>query len=1110
MLRLIEGGAKTGKSTRVREELLALARQEDAAPGGLVLLVPEQFSYETEREYFTALGIRRADRVRVLSFQRLAQEIFREYGGLAGETADDSARLLAMKLALQDCKGELALYGPLVRRPDFPGQMVRAMAELKHAAVSPDALEEAAGKAQGFLRDKLADLSLIRNTYETLLGARFRDDEDDLDRAAQLIRENRWFAGKAVWLDGFKSFTAAQEQIIGLMLEQNAQVTAVLSLTSGDSRFSTTEETARRLRTLARKAGARTASPERLTEPRGFADDSLRWFADQALKNSPKPYPGENTGVRCCGLLNEFDEAAFAAAELLRLAKEEGYAYEEMAVLVRDMDRYAPLLEAALDRYGVPYYMDRVESIAVMPLTRFLLHAAGALATGFDRTEVLSFLKCGMTGFSLEELDAFEGYSYVWNISGDGFFTPFRQNPAGYAPREMSAREQEELARAEKVRELCCGLLSGFRRDGEETSWPQAAYRLLLGLELPERMSGWIQERRRQGRQKDADDLERTWSAVMELLNTMETMLTGQKLTPREFRDLFAVCAEGCSLGRIPQTLDSVQVGGADRVRVAGKKAVLLLGVNEGEFPLLPSSEGVFTDKEREELAALGLELTGNQEERILEERFVAWQALSCPSERLTVVYSLGDIAGKPRYPSALVSSFREIFPDTPAKGPGSFPPEFFCRTPRTAFLQYVRSCTDRTVFTASARAFLEETGWQDRLSRLDETLERDRFRLKDPALARELFGGALRISPTQIERFYACRFQYFCQYGLRLKARTRAELNRLSRGSVLHFLLERVLSGDYGDFLGFSDPELKDLLDRLLLEYLEQAMGGAQEKSRQFLYYYRRMSTAALGVFKALRAEFAQTRFVVAGLEEPVGDGGKIPPLTVRVDDRTTVTVEGKIDRVDLFRDGKENYVRIVDYKSGGKEFQLDAMAQGLNLQMLLYLFALWKNGRGEYENATPAGILYIPAGAVKPDLPRNAGEQEQQWALEESYAMNGLLLDDRTVLCAMEPDLSGRFLPVSLGKNGMKGKYLASRQDFENLEMYTEGLIRSMADRLLQGEIGPDPYADGSVCPCNYCDYRAVCGHESRDGFRSLGKTTLEDIAVACESAEKGEPRP
>lgn len=1106
MLRFILGGAKTGKSARVQEELLSLAEREETAPGTLLLLVPEQFSYETEREYFAALGIRKADRVQVLSFQRLAEETFREYGGLAGNAATDTARLLAMKLALQDCRPQLKLYGPLTRRPDFPGEMVRAMAELKHAAISLPELEQAAQKAEGFLGDKLADLALIRGTYEILLGARYTDGEDDLDRAAGLIRENRWFAGKAVWLDGFKSFTAAQERLIGQMLEQNAEVTAALSLTEGDGRFSATETTARRLRALAHRAGVRAASPVRLTEVQGYSDPALSWFSEQALKNNPRPFPGENTGVRCCALLNEFDEASFAAAEILRMAKDEGYAFEEMAVLVRDMARYAPLLEAAFDRYGIPYYMDRVESIGSMPLVRFLQHAAGVLAAGFDRTELLGFLKCGMVGLSLEELEAFESYTYVWNTCRDGFFTPFRQNPAGYTDREMTEREQEELARAEKVRELCCALLTGFRQEGEEDSWPRAAYRLLERLNLPERMSGWILDQRQKGAQKEADDLERTWEAVMELLDTMEVMLSGQTLTAREFRDLFSVCAGSCSLGRIPQTLDSVQVGSAERVRVTGKKAVLLLGANEREFPLLPASEGIFTDREREDLAALGLELTGNQEERILEERFVAWQALSCPSERLTIVYSLGDIAGKPRYPSALVGSFREIFPHTPVKMPGDFPPEFFCRSERTAFLQYVRTCTGRSVFSASAREFLLEKGWGRRLKRLDETIERGRFRLKDPALARKLFGGALRVSPTQIENFYTCRFQYFCRYGLRLRARNRAELNPLSRGTVVHFLLERVLSGVYGDFRSLSDQELRELLDRLLLEYLEQSMGGEAEKSRQFLYYYRRMGGAAFRIFQALRTEFAQTRFVVAGLEEPVGEGGKIPPLTVQVDGETTVTVVGKIDRVDLFRDGETCYARIVDYKSGGKEFKLDAMAEGLNLQMLLYLFALWKNGREEYRDVTPAGILYMPAGTVKPALPRDAGEEQQQKAVEESFSMNGLLLDDRTVLCAMEPDLSGRFLPVSLGKSGMKGKYLASRKDFENLEAYTEGLIRSMADRLFQGEIAPDPYADGVYQPCSYCDYRAVCGHEARDGFRSIRKTTLEDIAAAC-GQEEGE---
>ena len=1104
MLRLIQGGAKTGKSTRVREEILSLARQEDAVPGRLVLLVPEQFSYETERAYFTALGIRQADRVLVLSFQRLAEEMFREFGGAAGDAATETARLLAMKLALRETGSALRLYGPLTRRPDFPGEMVRAMSELKHAAISREDLLQAAGKApEGFLKDKLSDLAVIRGTYEAILGEHYLDGEDDLARAEQRIREHGWFAGKAVWLDGFKSFTAAQERIIRRMLEQGAEVTVTLSLEEGDSRFSVTAETSRRLRAMAREAGVQTASPVRLSDGIGYSDPAIRWFSREALRNRPTPFPDSNQGVRCCVLANEFEEASFAAAELLRLAREEGYPFSQMAVLVRDMERYAPLLEAAFDRYGIAYYMDRVENIAAMPLVRFIQHAAGVVMTGFDRSEVLGALKCGLMDVSLEELDAFENYSYVWNISRDSFFVPFRQNPAGYAEREMTEAELAELARAEKVRELCCDVFSELGKRGQAESWPRGVFGLLQRLELPAKLAEKIAGYRAEGEQRAADDLERTWQAVMELLDSMETVLGGREISVREFRELFAVCTGGYSLGRIPQTLDSVQVGSADRVRVDGKKAVLLLGACEGEFPLVPKSDGIFTDREREELSALGVELSGSQEERILEERFVAWQALSCPSEKLVITYPMGDVAGKPRYPSALITAFREVFPETPIEK--DFPPEFFCRTDRTAFLQYVRSCTDHSVFAASAREFLRREGWGEKLSRLDETLAHRQLRLQDSAVARKLFGGALRVSPTQIEKFFTCRFQYFCRYGLQLKARGRAELNPLARGTVIHFLLERVLSGEYGDFRTLPDKDLRQLLDDLLMEYLEKAMGGEAEKSRQFLYYYRRMGKTVFRIFQALRAEFAQTSFVIAGLEEPVEEGSKILPLKISVDEDTVITVTGKIDRVDLFRDGKFCYARIVDYKSGGKEFKLDAMAEGLNLQMLLYLFALWKNGREEYQDVTPAGILYMPAGTVTPALPRDAGAEDEQRAVETAYAMNGLLLDDQTVLAAMEPDLSGRFLPVYLGSKGLKGKYLASRKDFENLEQYTEGLIRTMSDRLRQGEISPDPYADGNFQPCLYCDYRQICGHEARDGFRSIRKTTLEDIAAACAAGEE-----
>lgn len=264
MLRIIEGGAKTGKSTRVREELLKAAEQEEAE-GRLLLLVPEQFSFETEREYLDALGLARAGRVRVASFARFAADLFREFGGMAGDYADDAARLTAMKLALQQCRGQLSAYGPLAGRPDFPQQMVGQVAEFKNAGLTGADLELAeAGVGDGPLREKLSDLSLLWSLYEGILGEHYIDGLDSLSRAAMLCAEHRWFAGRKIWLDGFKSFTAVQERLIGLMLAQKAEVTVTLPIGGEDSRFFVPRETAKRLRALARKAGEQAASPIRL------------------------------------------------------------------------------------------------------------------------------------------------------------------------------------------------------------------------------------------------------------------------------------------------------------------------------------------------------------------------------------------------------------------------------------------------------------------------------------------------------------------------------------------------------------------------------------------------------------------------------------------------------------------------------------------------------------------------------------------------------------------------------------------------------------------------------------------------------------------------------
>ena len=1101
MLHIIEGGAKSGKTFLVREELLRFAKQEGES---LLLFVPEQFSFETERSYAEALGKADAGRVRVVSFARFAEDMFREFGGMAGEYAVDAARLITMKLALQACQNELATYGRLAGRPDFPMQMVQMVAELKNAGLSGadmQAAEEAL--PDGVLRGKLGDLSLLRTVYESMLAENYLDGLDNPERAAELCAKHLWFAGKKIWLDGFKSFTAVQERLIGLMLSQGAEVTVTLPIEGEktDSRFAVARETAARLRRLSYQAGEPAQKPRILREKPGFRSAALRHFSEQVLRTNPLPFDGENRDVDCAALFHEFDEAEFAAARIMAYAAD-GYAFEEMAVLVRDLDRYGPLLEAAFERYDIPLYMDRVESVDILPLFRFVSHLMQAAAGHCPREEMLALLKCGMLPLSLEEIAAFESYTYVWNIDRGRFFQPFTQHPAGYTAQPMTEKEAQELDMAEQVRGLLCGWIGFFEEQYEaEHSWPRALYAVLDRMSLPERIGREVLQLQKQNRQKDSDDLRRSWEVLAELLTIMDRVLGREPMELKAFASLFGVSAAGYNLGRIPQTLDSVLVGSAERVRLSGKKVVLVLGANDREFPLLPSAGGIFTEQEREELQSLGFSLSGRAEEAILEERFVAWQALSSPSEKLCITYSLGNLKGEQKFPSAIPSGFRRIFPDTPVWMPDDFPPEFFCRSPRTAFLQAVRRGSDGSDFAASARQYLlTEPEYAGRLAELDRIQRGTRFALRDSALASEMFGGEKTVSPSQIERFYNCRFQYFCQYGLRLRSRGRAELNPLSRGSILHFLMERVLR--QGDFFSMEEEELRRLIEELLAEYLAAAMGG-EEQTRRFLYLYRRMSENALRLLLTLREEFAQTEFRVVGLEEPIYPGSRIAPLSIPVAEPDgsshTVTVVGKVDRIDCWEHDGARYVRVIDYKTGGREFSLDEVAEGLNLQMLLYLFSIWRGGKGALKNAVPAGILYLPAKVVEPGLSRDSTEQERQAAIRKAFAMNGLLLDDQTVLCAMERNLEGQFLPVSMGKNKMKGeKWLAALEDFENLEWYAIELIRAMEGSLLAGEIAPNPIRCGQRVPCAVCDFRAVCGYEAADGFRLPREANLDTIAA------------
>lgn len=1084
MLRFITGGAGTGKSTRMEEEM-----RGKAAEGKTVFcLVPEQYSFETERKLY-------ANEIQVYSMERLAEAVFRQCGGLAGEYADETVQLLLMRETLRDCRAALSLYGKNAARPDFAAEMLAAVQELRRAGLSPEKLEETAAlltpsaseETPGALAMKLRDLSLILAGYDAALSRSFLDPSKRLERAAKLIAENGFFAGAEVFVDEYNSFTGVQLQILSLAIAQAENVTVALCIDperEDTGLFDGVRETERALKSAAAKANVPVAPPVMLSTPHRYKNMGIAHFGGQLLKAAPVPMEGVPEGIEAVQLDHEYEEAAYAAAKICSLVKDNGYAYEDIAVLSRDMGSRAPSIEAAFDRYGIPYFLDSGRTVEAMPLTRFILHLCQLVLHPLDREEALMLLKCGVLELEPEDIAAFEEYTYVWDLTGFSLRKAFARNPSGFSDREMGERELDKLKRAEDTRQLLVKLYDDFRALADELGISRGIYRLLCDYQVDAQLQAQCDALLDTGEELDAENLRLSWDSLMNFLDAAETLRrvrdeNGEQMDMAEFRELLQVCAAGTKLVTRPQTLDSVLVGDLSQVRTGEKRCVLILGCNEGIFPRLPESAGLLTGAERQQLALLGLPVQGLPEQKLWDERFVAYKAIMTPSERLILIWSAGDLSGAVQPPSELIDSLRAVFPELPVLSQREISPLFFSQSRSTAFLQAAR-LPDGAEREMLETVLEESSEWKARLNKLNHTAAAEQRQIYDQSLSHALFaplgqrGGKtfMEVSPSQVEKYFSCPFAYFCRYGLGVRSLQKAELSPLARGSIIHFLLEKIMQRP--DFVKLNEDELQKMTLSLLAEYLDQVLGGKEEKSAKFLYYFYRLREAVGSILAALQREFQATSFQVCGLEEVIREGARIEPFTVS-DDTLTISVSGKVDRIDTAQAEGEQLVRVIDYKTGGKEFKLDEAEKGLNLQMLLYLFAIWQgseSGRA-FAGATPAGILYMPAKALTPTFDRHEGGEE---AKEKLYRMNGLVLDEERVLRAMEGGQPGAFIEKPSSRSPQNSRI--TREGLSHLREEVEGLLTEMGRDLLAGHIQPEPKGYGNRLPCGWCEYKTLCG--------------------------------
>lgn len=1109
MLDFILGAAKSGKTTTVFNLIKQLCKEDGE---GIFYFVPEQFALEAEISLFEFLGSELFKRVTVTSFSRISQEIFKACGGLAGSYVNEASKLLIMSRAIEQVKEDFSVYKKSARYTSFAKTMLDTIEEFKNAGVASELLMQKQREAtDGSLKDKLFELSQLYSVYDALLSDSFLDKSDDIERACRLLGDNCFFKGTCIFIDEFKGFTGIELKMLKYMLIQAGRVCVTLchdkkrAEAYKSSPFASTDKTYASLVKTARQVSCRISPPTRL-EDSYFVAEELAALEKGIYSPRVKAFEEKNSAVSVTICKNEYDEVDFVASMIKQLVKENGLKYSDIAIVARDMAVYSPILKAAALKYELEIYDDSVDNAAHKPLIRFVAAALSCVAFGMTAENVLNLLKCGITGFSVAEVSELENYIYVWSISPKHWGEEFVASPQGFRS-ELSQEDKNVLVRINKIRSFVYKAISGFKAKAEDAdvqSICEAVVELLDSLCARETMQRLIEGFLAEEDYEQAQDCKRTWDVLMELLNSFCVSLKTMPISTKRFLELFILTAKTYDTETLPQSVDCILVGDALRIRAGQKKAVFILGANEDAFPLLPVQKGVFTDKDKVQLLELELEISPPLLERINEERFIAYKTLTLPTELLFITAKKSDTGGVPCLISPVINQLVQLFGEGAVRQSEDFSQEFYCQTKKSAFSRLAQNAYDENGFFATLKsALLKDEVYARRIKRLDLIKQDKPFELKEKDVATTLFCENMYISPTRVETFYRCAFRYFCEHGLRILPLQKAELNPLETGNLIHLVLERVVSK-----INFKKPlnekEIGFLIEDVMDSYIANEMGGEETKSKRFIYLYKRVKQSILELVKRLYDELSKSDFTPCAFELEISEHSEVAPLELVSPNGRRVHVFGKIDRVDCYtaKDGKK-YIRIVDYKSGKKEFRLDEVLYGLNLQMLIYLHCIEKNGSGFYESTLPAGILYMPSGEKRGALDRAANQYDITVARNKAYRMNGLLLSEPEIIDAMESPCEGIYIPVSQKRDGSfstsSAASLISLQSLGKINKYIERLITEMADELFDGKIDAVSF-DKS---CDFCNYSYVCAKKENGKKREYIKLDKnEDIVKAMEN--------
>lgn len=1016
---------------------------------GQILLVPEQFSHMAERMLCERGGDHITLYAEVLSFSRLASRVFSCTGGSAETETDAVGKLLIMSLAVEQVRSHLKIYGKSAGKPAFLLKLLDTLEELRSYCATAESLRKAAEKTEGSLAVKLDEFALLMESYDSVCSNMGQNPETRLTRLLHALDGSDYPEGKRFYFDAFSDFNGVEREIIAALLNGGAQVTVALQcdgLQKRTQQFAAARTAAGELLHIAAVTGTET----RVLNLEDRQDAPLGELKKKLFGGVLQPVEAETDHICFIEARNASEECRMAAGEILRLAAE-GARFRDITIACADETNYVPMLETVFRRAEIPAYFAGDRGILQQGVVHMLLSALKAAAEGMERESVLSYLKSGFLPVPADRCDRLENYILLWNIRGSLWEKEWTMSPDG-VQKKPDERGQQRLQALNEDKKLLIDpliLLRNSLRSADNTAQMVLAfYHFTEKISLHQQLNCMAQELYDGGNLRKAQEYAQIYTIVGTVLEQIYGVLGETIRSPEDFCRLFQTALSQASVGTIPAALDCVNVGSIMAQRRCSTKYLFVLGADEGAFPAAEVNETLLSDRERTRLLNLGIDIGPGGTGRLDRELAAIAAVLDGPEERLY----LGTTADKAAY---------------------------YCRRAKRMYPNAGVIRDDMELITRSRRDYLHYLISENaEISEKNPVKEEVQHILKARSYAmgnlsrgavEKLYGKTLHLSSSKIDKLAGCRFAYFLQYGLRAKERKTVQMDASLYGTFVHDVLEYTgrRTMEEGGFRKVSLQRVMEIAEEEMERYTRENLADLWESSRaEFLF--RRNFREVRTVVTQLWEELSACEFEPRWFELEFGDRGKLPSIKVAGREMTG-ELEGIVDRGDVWQKDNQVFIRIIDYKTGKKQFDFSKILNGLGLQMLLYLFALCRGKELLDTEPVPAGVLYFPA-RTEPIRLTERPDARAETKRTESQRRSGLLLDREPVLRAMEPSDKPVLLPGE--------KSLASPQQLQQLEKFVFSTVSDLIDRVADGDIRPNPYfMDANDNACKYCPYQGIC---------------------------------